>query len=210
MRKRKIWIWSAVFLLMWSLFLIYGGRFLVYRHITPVEGPAIIVPLMGGMPDRSLEAARQFSETEDAEMLFVAPIDPEKYFMDSLEIPLSSTAENFRKVMVRLGVPPQKLRYLRGPATSTMDEADLVARYLGRNSTVKRVVVVSSAFHSRRAYQIFRDRFQKAGVSATINIAPSRYTDFNPEAWYRRKQDAVFVVTEWLKILYYHLIGQFQ
>lgn len=195
---------------MWSLFLIYGGRFLVYKHITPTEGRTIIVPLMGGMPDRSLEAAKQFSETKGAELLFVAPIDPEKYFMDSLGITMASTAENFRKVMVRLGIPPQKLRYLRGPATSTMDEADLLARYLGTDSSVKRVIVVSSAFHSRRAYRIFRDRFEKAGVPATINIAPSRYTDFNPESWYRRKQDAVFVVTEWLKILYYHLIGQFQ
>lgn len=210
MRSRKIWIGSAVFLLMLGLFLIFGGRFLVYKKVSPIEGETLIVPLMGGLPDRSLEAAALFRETGQASLLFVAPIDPEKYFMDSLSIPIASTAEQFRKVMIRLGVPPEKVNYLRGPATSTMDEADQVAAYLRSVGTVKRVVVVTSSFHSRRAFRIFKDRFEKAGVHITINVSPSRYTDFNPIKWWRRKNDASVVVTEWLKITYYFLIGQFQ
>lgn len=210
MRRRKIWIWSAVWLLMLGLFLISGGRFLVYRELNPSDEETLIVPLMGGLPDRSLEAAAVFRETKQATVLFVAPIDPEKHFMDSLAIPTSSSAEQFRKVMIQLGVPPQKVAYLRGPATSTMDEADKVAAYLRANAQVKRVVIVTSSFHSRRAFRIFRDRFEKAGVRITINVSPSRYTDFNPVIWWRRKNDASFVITEWLKIMYYVLIGQFQ
>lgn len=210
MRRRKIWIWSAVWLLMLGLFLISGGRFLVYRELNPSDEETLIVPLMGGLPDRSLEAAAVFRETKQATVLFVAPIDPEKQFMDSLAIPTSSSAEQFRKVMIQLGVPPQKVAYLRGPATSTMDEADKVAAYLRANAQVKRVVIVTSSFHSRRAFRIFRDRFEKAGVRITINVSPSRYTDFNPVIWWRRKNDASFVITEWLKIMYYVLIGQFQ
>lgn len=210
MRRRKIWIWSAVWLLMLGLFLISGGRFLVYRELNPSDEETLIVPLMGGLPDRSLEAAAVFRETKQATVLFVAPIDPEKHFMDSLAIPTSSSAEQFRKVMIQLGVPPQKVAYLRGPATSTMDEADKVAAYLRSNAKVKRIVIVTSSFHSRRAFRIFRDRFEKAGVRITINVSPSRYTDFNPVIWWRRKNDASVVITEWLKIMYYVLIGQFQ
>lgn len=210
MRRRKIWIWSAVWLLMLGLFLISGGRFLVYRELNPSDEETLIVPLMGGLPDRSLEAAAVFRETKQATVLFVAPIDPEKHFMDSLAIPTSSSAEQFRKVMIQLGVPPQKVAYLRGPATSTMDEADKVAAYLRANAQVKRIVIVTSSFHSRRAFRIFRDRFEKAGVRITINVSPSRYTDFNPVIWWRRKNDASVVITEWLKIMYYVLIGQFQ
>ena len=210
MRRRKIWIWSAVWLLMLGLFLIFGGRFLVYRELNSSDEETLIVPLMGGLPDRSLEAAAIFRETKQATVLFVAPIDPEKHFMDSLAIPTSSSAEQFRKVMIQLGVPPQKVAYLRGPATSTMDEADKVAAYLRANAQVKRIVIVTSSFHSRRAFRIFRDRFEKAGVRITINVSPSRYTDFNPVIWWRRKNDASVVITEWLKIMYYVLIGQFQ
>lgn len=210
MRRKKIWIWSAVCLLMMGLFLMFGGRFLVYRSIIPSQEETLIVPLMGGLPDRSLEAAAVYHEANRATLLFVAPIDPEKHFMDSLSIPMVSTAEQFRKVMIQLGVPPQKVHYLRGPATSTMDEADRIAGYLRSNPVVKRVVIVTSSFHSRRAYRIFRDRFEKAGVRITINVSPSRYTDFNPVIWWRRKSDASVVVTEWLKIFYYVFIGQFQ
>jgi uncharacterized SAM-binding protein YcdF (DUF218 family) len=99
---------------------------------------------------------------------------------------------------------------LRGPATSTMDEADRIAAYVKADAKVKRVVIVTSSFHSRRAFRIFRDRFEKAGVRITINVSPSRYTDFNPVIWWRRKSYASIVVTEWLKIFYYVLIGQFQ
>ena len=210
MRRRKIWIWSAVLLLILGLFLIFGGRFLVYRQVTPVNGETLIVPLMGSLPDRSLEAAAVFRETNQAALLFVAPIDPEKHFMDSLSIPMASTADQFRKVMTQIGVPAQKVNYLRGPATSTMDEADRVAAYVKADAKVKRVVIVTSSFHSRRAFRIFRDRFEKADVRITINVSPSRYTDFNPVIWWRRKSDASIVVTEWLKIIYYVLIGQFQ
>ena len=210
MRRRKIWIWSVVLLLMLGLFLIFGGRFLVYRKVDSANVETLIVPLMGGLPDRSLEAAALYRETHQAALLFVAPIDPEKYFMDSLSIPMASTAEQFREVMIQLGVPPQKVTYLRGPATSTMDEADKVEAYLRSDASVKRVVIVTSSFHSRRAFRIFRDRFEKAGVRITINVSPSRYTDFNPVTWWRRKNDASVVVTEWLKIIYYVLIGQFQ
>lgn len=197
-------------MLMLGLFLRYGGRFLIYRHITNTEGHTLIVPLMGSLPDRTREAVNLFAETPSGAVVFVQPINPEKHFLDSIGVPVVSTAEKFRNVLVKLGIPGEKVQYLRGPAASTVEEADLMARFLQGKTAVKRIVLVSSSFHSRRAYRIFRDRFEKAGLDITINVAPSRYTDFNPVHWYSRKADAVIVVTEWLKMIYYVLIGQFQ
>jgi uncharacterized SAM-binding protein YcdF (DUF218 family) len=208
--KKKIVFSALVLLIMVSLFLVYGGRFLIYKKSVPVAGKVAIIPLMGSLPDRSLQAAELYHAVPEAQVVFVSPIEPNKVFLDSLGLPVSHSAAVFRMALLRMGVPGSDIAYLRGPANSTQDEADLMARALKRDGEVRSVVLVTSSYHSRRAYWIFRDRFKKAGLDITINVSPSRYTDFNPVMWWRRKNDASVVVTEWLKIIYYVLIGQFQ
>ena len=193
-----------------SLFLVFGGRFLVYSKAVPVEGRTVVVPLMGSLPDRSLQTMESYRQLPDAKVMFVSPIEPFKVFLDSLGVPVTNSASVFSLALQRMGVPGTDIAYLRGPARSTQDEADIMARAIRRDSLVRCVVLVTSSYHSRRAYWIFRDRFEKAGLDITINVSPSRYTDFNPSGWAKRKSDAVLVATEWMKMTYYFFVGQFQ
>jgi hypothetical protein len=59
MKKRRLFIaCSIIGISILSLFLIYGGRFLIYKKSSPVVGKSVIVVLMGSLPDRALETAR--------------------------------------------------------------------------------------------------------------------------------------------------------
>ena len=208
--KKKIVFSALIMLVMVSLFLVFGGRFLVYKKVVPGEGRTVVIPLMGSLSDRSLETVDLYHASADAKVMFVSSIEPNKDFLDSLGVPVNTSASVFRLALEKMGVPGEDIAYLRGPAASTQDEADMMARAIRRDSLVKRVVVVTSSYHSRRAYWIFKDRFEKAGLDITINVSPSRYTDFTPSPWFRRKSDAVLVVNEWLKMIYYFFVGQFQ
>jgi uncharacterized SAM-binding protein YcdF (DUF218 family) len=209
--KRRLFIaCSIVIVLIVGLFLIYGGRFLIYNKSTASTGKTVIVTLMGSLPDRALETARTYHNRPGSTVIYVSPLDPAKQFLDSLHIPIPSSAESFRNALISMKVKGHDIVYLRGPGISTQDEAEDITRYLQRDSSVGEVVIISSSYHSRRAYMIFRNRFREAGLNITINVSPSRYTNFNPKYWFTRKGDAAVVVTEWMKLLYYFFIGQFQ
>jgi uncharacterized SAM-binding protein YcdF (DUF218 family) len=207
--KRNIVSGAVALLITVGLFLTYGGRFLVYKREVPTTGRTVIISLMGSLPDRTMETREAYTGVRDARILFVSPVDPHKRFLDSIGVPVGSSAHVFSLALQKLGVPGKDIAYLRGPASSTMDEADLTARALKRDSSVTNVVLVTSSHHARRAYLIFRDRYEKAGLGITINVSPSRYTGFDPSGWYRRKQDAVWVSTEWMKLTYYFLIDRY-
>ncbi len=207
--KRRLF--TTIFLLVFlgGLFLVYGGRFLVYRKSQPSTGNTLIVPLMGRVKDRALECAEVFKTRPGATVLFVTPVDSERRFYDSLQITVPRPAAHFTEVLVRLGVPAERISYLKGPASSTQDEARAIFSYLSKDTSIHEVILVTSSYHSRRAFIIFTDEFRKSGKKVTINISPSRYSDFNPNGWYTRKADAVLVTTEWTKYVYYLIIGQF-
>ena len=59
-------------------------------------------------------------------------------------------------VMEKLGVPPEKIIILPFPGgvTSTFDEAAALRKYLEAHQ-VRKIILVTSAFHTRRASWIF-------------------------------------------------------
>jgi hypothetical protein len=59
-----------------------------------------------------------------------SPIDPAKHFLDSIKVPIPSTAKSFHDALLNLNVKGQDIVYLRGPGFSTQDEAFYISRYL--------------------------------------------------------------------------------
>jgi len=48
---------------------------------------------------------------------------------------------------------------------------------------------------------IFREVLREGGINAYIGCSPSTYSSFNPNRWWRRKEDIQSVLYEWLKII---------
>jgi uncharacterized SAM-binding protein YcdF (DUF218 family) len=81
-----------------------------------------------------------------------------------------------------------------------LDEANLMLNFLKQYQNINRVALVTSSYHSRRAYMILKDRLSNLDREVSIDVYSNKFTNFNANQWWRSKKDAVFVVTEYMKI----------
>jgi uncharacterized SAM-binding protein YcdF (DUF218 family) len=103
-------------------------------------------------------------------------------------------------ILEGLGVPLAAIGTSSQEVSNTWDEAKEVRYYIekwGYNS----VLLVTSKYHSRRAYLIFKDALKG---KATVISVPSPYDSYNPEGWWKRERDRKRVIMEYQKILVYY------
>ncbi len=98
---------------------------------------------------------------------------------------------------VRQGVKRELLEPLPIVARSTMAEAQAVDRKL-RERGVKRALIVTSNYHTRRARAIF-DYYGSPGIRYLVAEAPDEY--FRPQDWWRSREARSVVYLEYSKFL---------
>jgi uncharacterized SAM-binding protein YcdF (DUF218 family) len=105
-------------------------------------------------------------------------------------------------VMEKLGVPADKIIVLpvSGGVTSTFDEATALRRYIEVND-IHTVILVTSAFHTRRAKWIF-DR-ELSGLPLTLEMAAAPYHGFNATNWWKSESGLITLNNEYVKLVYY-------
>ncbi len=106
-------------------------------------------------------------------------------------------------VMEKLGVPPERITILPYPGgtTSTIDEAVAFRQYVGENH-VQRIIVVTSAFHTRRARWIFEKTL--AGLPVTLEMAAVPYVGFDQTNWWTNEKGLITLDNEYVKLVYYY------
>ncbi len=105
-------------------------------------------------------------------------------------------------VMEKLGVPHNKIIVLPVPGgtTSTFDEAGILKQYIEANP-VHKVILVTSAFHTRRARWIFEKAF--AGLPLTLEMAAAPYIGFDRTNWWKNEDGLITLNNEYIKLAYY-------
>jgi uncharacterized SAM-binding protein YcdF (DUF218 family) len=105
-------------------------------------------------------------------------------------------------VMENLGVPAGSIIVLPFPggATSTFDEATALHDYVDAND-IHRIILVTSAFHTRRARWII-DR-ELAGLSVTLEMAAAPNYGFNASDWWKSEDGLITLNNEYVKLIYY-------
>lgn len=81
---------------------------------------------------------------------------------------------------------------------STQEEAHAIAAELKRRG-VKRVLVVTSDYHTRRTGKIWQ--YTAPWLDVRMVAAPDRY--FRPDTWWRDREGAKHVYSEWTKLAAY-------
>ncbi|HSC77828.1 MAG TPA: YdcF family protein, partial [Candidatus Acidoferrales bacterium] len=99
----------------------------------------------------------------------------------------------------RLGVPPEHLIIASGTADSTLEEALGLRAVLAKHD-FRKVIVVTSNFHTRRTRTIFRSVYRPLGTRVIVSAAPDRR--FDPQAWWQQREGLKQMVTELAKLLY--------
>jgi uncharacterized SAM-binding protein YcdF (DUF218 family) len=105
-------------------------------------------------------------------------------------------------VMEKLGVPADKIVVLPFPGgvTSTFDEAAAIRQYI-QAQQANRIILVTSAFHTRRARWIFERTL--AGLPVRLEMAAVSYAGFDQTNWWKNEAGLITLNNEYIKLLFY-------
>ncbi|HSE18615.1 MAG TPA: YdcF family protein [Pyrinomonadaceae bacterium] len=100
------------------------------------------------------------------------------------------------------GVSPQQIDLAVQPVTSTYEEA-LVVREYAQQHRMQSILIVTSAYHSRRALWVFSRVFRDTGIRIGLaNVAPGEESP-PPATWWLSAQGWRLVPGEYVKMVYY-------
>jgi len=185
--KRILLIAAAAALLLLVLFhnpiLAALGNFLV-KAVPPRKADIIVVLAGDGFGLRILKAAELVKEGYAPKALISGP---DGLYGDSecdLAIPFA----------VRAGYPESYFIHFEHHAHSTAAEARVVSKKL-HEMGVKRVMVVTSNYHTRRAGIMFH----RAAPDLDIFVVSANDEFFKPDSWWRDREARKIFFYEWLK-----------
>ncbi len=178
----------------------------------PTQADAIV--LLNGNDNRALTAAQLYAKRYASRVLIAqAKESPSQ----SLNISPNST-EVLVALLMSEGVPRDSISVLAygSGVTSTFDEAIAHTRYM-HDHQIERVLLVTSAFHTRRARWAFNRVSRKdphgSGERATqpehwkgdIVVVGSPHVGFDESNWWKTERGLVTLNNEYLKLGYYIL-----
>lgn len=104
----------------------------------------------------------------------------------------------------RARVPPERIEVLPQPVSSTYEEGLLLREYATRHG-LGSLLVVTSAYHSRRARWTFAHVFRDSPTQVRVAfVAPGQQTP-TPASWWLRAAGWKMVALEYPKLAYYWL-----
>ena len=104
----------------------------------------------------------------------------------------------------RAGVPRERIEVLPGTVGSTYEEAVRSLDYATRRG-LRSILVVTSAYHSRRALWTFRHVFRGSGIEVGLEAGAPGGQSPGPATWWFRPSGWKTVALEYPKLIYYRL-----
>ena len=186
--------------LIWPLVAWAGARLLITE--SPIEKADAIVVLGGSAnyKERARAAAKLLQEGRSPRVLVTN---------DNMRGPWSSAQQRnpffYERALEEIknaGVSTTSVELLPQPVASTHEEAELVRQYAEEHQ-LHSVLIVTSAYHSRRALWVFSRVFRDTGIRiGLINVRPGDESP-RPATWWLSLRGWRLVPTEYVKLVYY-------
>ena len=106
------------------------------------------------------------------------------------------------RLLEQQGVPADRIQLAPGLALGTYEESLLIRDYAAAHKLTQ-LLIVTSAYHSRRALWSMRRAGQGSGIEIGINSAPPGWQTPSPWAWWRKRWGWKTVGGEYVKMIYY-------
>ncbi|OGP84379.1 MAG: hypothetical protein A2Z08_07475 [Deltaproteobacteria bacterium RBG_16_54_11] len=178
------------------------GKFLIFQQPAPQQADVIVIIANWDDTIIRVRGGADFYKAGLAKAIFV----PRMEQMEGLEeikklgINIPENRDLVIIILQGLGVPLDAIETSAQEVTNTWDEAQEVSNLI-EHKGYKSVLLVTSKYHSRRAYLIFKDALKG---KATVISVPSLYDSSDPETWWKRDRDAKKVIMEYQKLLVYY------
>ena len=200
-RMRQILRITLALAILWPLLAWLAARALIVR--AEVQRPADAIVVLGG-------SSTYIERTRRAAELFKAGDAPQVILTDDNQRGGWSSAEQRNPYFVErataelreAGVPADRIKILPEKVSSTYKEALALRRYTAEQH-LNSVLVVTSAYHSRRALWTLRQVFAGSNVKIGLEpVAPGLQTP-TPTFWWLQSDGWSTVAGEYLKFCFY-------
>jgi len=177
------------------------GYFLIFEQ-EPQKADVIVV-LNGRDTERSLAAVDLYNQGY-AKLMIMAHI-PKQAGTDEFWKRVGGNFNGkvfFQRAIEAMGVPEHAFKLIGNGVASTYDEALATREFLKKNG-YKSIILVTSKWHSRRAYLTFKSTLKNDEIK--IVIQPSMYDVFRPDSWWKNRNDVELIFYEYIRLIYYIL-----
>jgi uncharacterized SAM-binding protein YcdF (DUF218 family) len=169
----------------------------------PLQPADAICVLAGTRMERPLEAADLYLKGWAPRIVLTEEVpDSGVAALARRGMELPTNAEIARDVIVRLGVPAAAIELLPEIHDSTAHEAETF-RATAISRAWKRIIVVTSKFHTRRGGFAVRRALEGSGVEVVMR--GSTYDRADPHHWWRTRADVRWAASESQKLAAYML-----
>jgi uncharacterized SAM-binding protein YcdF (DUF218 family) len=176
---------AVILVIFHSQFLGALGGYLVHED-RPQKADAVLVLAGDGWGSRILTAAQLVRDGYAPKVLVSGPDGAYGLYESDLAIPFA----------VKRGYPEAYFVPAKHSGRSTRAEAVALMPEIRREG-IRRMLLVTSNFHTRRAGQIFRD----VAPDLTILVVGAPDRNFTPQGWWHNREAQKTFVTEWEKTI---------
>ena len=192
----------ALLLIVWVIVAWLAARLLIVD--TPLNQADVIVVLSGSSvyTERTHRAAEYYRQGLGQRILLTN---------DNLRGEWSSSEqrnpffyERARDNLLLLGVPEDRVEVIPQPVTNTYDEAEALRQNAVAHG-LRSLLVVTSAYHSRRALWTLERVFGGTGIAISLQSVETGEQTPSPFTWWLHFRGWRMVVGEYVKNAYYRL-----
>jgi uncharacterized SAM-binding protein YcdF (DUF218 family) len=192
----------APLLAVWFLLAWVAAQALVVRADLPRADAILVLSGSSNYVERARWAARLY--VEGRAPLILLTDDGQRGGWSNTEQRNPFFVERAARELNLGGVPAERIEVLPGIVSSTYEEAASL-RSLAASRGLRSVLVVTSAYHSRRALWTMRRVLEGSDIRVGIDSPPAGDESPPPATWWIRPRGWQMVAGEYPKIIYYRL-----
>jgi uncharacterized SAM-binding protein YcdF (DUF218 family) len=197
---RRVTIGVLVFACAWLVLAWIAAHALVVSAELPTADAIVILSGASTYKERTQKAAELYREGRAP--LVILTNDHTRGGWSSAQQRNPYFVERAQDELTRQGVPAERIKIAPGVASSTHDEALILKEYATVNG-LKSVIVVTSAYHSRRALRTLQQAFSSTGTTVGMSPAPTGLQTPSPAFWWVHIEGWRSVGAEYVKLIYY-------
>ena len=195
MRRRR-WVWLVIALAMlWPALAWTAALALQVRADLPRADAIVVLAGSSTYVERAQLAARLFKERRAPAVVLTNDNEQGGWSEASQRNPFF--VERAIDELVSAGVPRAAIEVIPAPVTSTYEEARVLREY-ALTHNLRALLVVTSAYHSRRALWTIRRVLEGSGVEVGLEPAPAN----TPAFWWLSQRGWKSVAGEYVKFIY--------
>lgn len=199
-RARRILLWALLILAAWWLVAWVAARALIVSDELPHADAMVVLSGSSVYQERTRRAAQLFSEGRAPKIVLTNDNQPAGWSNELQRNPLFIERE--AEALRSAGVTEAGIEMLPQVVSSTHDEALLMREYAETHG-LHSLLIVTSAYHSRRSLWTFHKVFEGSGINIGLTIVPPGEQTPQPATWWLHLHGWQAVAGEYLKLIYY-------